>query len=96
MFEISSLYQIGIMRLEWLENEKENAKFQFKKYVSQNKFFKMILSFFKIKNKKLFSNLKNSLSIFFKLKLDFWRIWYLREDFLRVNLDVFTYLFEPF
>ena len=39
MFEISSLYQIGIMRLEWLENEKENAKFQFKKYVSQNNFF---------------------------------------------------------
>ena len=53
------------MRLEWLENEKENAKFQFKKYVSQNKFFKMILSFFKIKNKNLFSNLKNMFVNFF-------------------------------
>ena len=45
------------MRLEWLENEKENAKFQFKKYVSQNKYFKNDFTF-KKKLKKIIFQLK--------------------------------------
>ena len=50
------------MTLEWLENEKENAKFQFKKYVSQNKYFKNDFTF--KKKRKLFSNFKNMFEIF--------------------------------
>ena len=57
------------MRLEWLENEKENAKFQFKKYVSQNKYFKNDFTF--KKKKKIIFQLKKYVRNFFNLKLYF-------------------------
>ena len=38
------------MRVEWLENEKENAKFQFKNMFHKTNIFKMILPLKKKEN----------------------------------------------
>ena len=50
------------MRVEWLENEKENAKFQFKNMFHKTNILKTILPL--KKKRKLFSNLKNMFEIF--------------------------------